>query len=64
MWKTAVQPGRPEMTIRRKCIASWIPKATNTHSEYVISIASPLQQWLQERALMLRNRYIACLVTL
>ena len=26
----------------------------NTHSEYVILIAFPLRQWLQERALMLR----------
>ena len=24
------------------------PKATNTHSEYVIVIASPLQKWLHE----------------
>jgi len=29
-------------------IAYWIPKATNTHSEYVLIIAFPLQQWLQE----------------
>jgi len=27
------------MTIRRILIACWIPKATNTHSEYVILIA-------------------------
>jgi len=26
-------------------IAYWIPKATNIHSEYVILIAFPLQQW-------------------
>jgi hypothetical protein len=36
-------------------IACWIPKATNTHSEYVIVLlAFPLQQWMHERALMLR----------
>jgi hypothetical protein len=29
-------------------------KATNAHSEYVILIAFPLQQWLQERTWMLR----------
>ena len=43
----------------------WIPKATNTHTEYVIRIAFPWQQQLRERALMLRymyNMYIACLV--
>jgi hypothetical protein len=39
-----------------------IPKATNTHSEYVIIIAFPLQQWLRERASTLRYTYIACIV--
>ena len=42
-------------------IACWIPMARNTHSEYVILIAFPLQQWLLERASMLRYTYIACL---
>jgi hypothetical protein len=42
-------------------IACWVPKATNTHSEYVILIAFPLQQWLHERASMLRYICIACL---
>jgi len=32
----------------------WIPKATDTTSEYVILIAIPLQQWLHERASLLR----------
>jgi len=50
------------MTIWRKRIACWIPKAKNTHSEYVIRFAFPLQQWLHERASMLRYTYIACLV--
>ena len=36
MWKNIVEPGRPQMTIWRMRIACWIPKATNTHSEYVI----------------------------
>jgi len=35
---------------------------TNTHSEYIIVIAFPLQQWLHERASILRYTYIACLV--
>ena len=43
-------------------IACWAPKATNTHSEYVILIAFPLQQWLYERASKLRYTYIGCLV--
>jgi len=34
--------------------AGWIHKATNKHSEYVTLIAFPLQQWLRERASMLR----------
>jgi len=29
--------------------ACWIPKATNTLSQYVIFIAFPLEQWLHER---------------
>ena len=49
-------------TIRRMPIARWIIKATNTHSEYVILIAFPLQQWLHERASILRYTYIAGLV--
>jgi len=36
-------------------------KATDTLSEFVILIAF-LQQWLHERATMLRYTYIACLV--
>jgi hypothetical protein len=39
-----------------------LAKAKNTHSEYVILIDIPLQQWLQERASMLRHMYTACLV--
>jgi len=34
---------------RRMHFACWIPKATNTHSEYVI-IVFPLQKWLRERS--------------
>jgi hypothetical protein len=42
------------MTIWRMCIECWIPKATNTHSKYVILIAFPWQQRLRERASVLR----------
>jgi hypothetical protein len=41
-------------------IACWIPVATNAHPQYVLVIAFPLQQWLHERAPMLRFTYIAC----
>jgi len=37
-------------------------KATNTHSEYVIITAFPLQHWLHERASLLRYTQIACLI--
>jgi len=50
------------MTIQRMRIACWITKATDTHLEYVIVIAFPLQQWLRERAPVFRYTYIACLV--
>jgi hypothetical protein len=48
-------------------IAYWIPKATDAHSEYVILIAFPLQQWLYERALMLHTHclsYLYCNLSL
>jgi len=41
----------------------WINKDTDTNSEYVIFFPFPLQQWLHERASMLRYTYIDCLVT-
>ena len=36
MGKNTVEPGRSQMTIWRVRIACWIPKATITHSKYVI----------------------------
>ena len=48
--------------IRCMRIACWVTKCTNTHSEYVILTAFPLQQRLRERVSMLRYTYIACLV--
>ena len=56
--KNIVERGRPRMTIWRIRILCWIPKATDTHSEYVTLIAFPLQQWLHERASMLSYTYI------
>jgi hypothetical protein len=40
----------------------WISKAINTHTEYIIFTAFPLQQYLRERASVLRYWYVACLV--
>jgi len=50
------------MTIWHTHIACWVPKDTNTHSEYVILITFLLQQWLRECTSMLHYLYIACLV--
>ena len=36
IWKNIVEPSRPQMTVRCMRIASWITKATNTRSEYII----------------------------
>ena len=46
----------------RMCSVCWITMATDTHSEYVILIAFPLQQRLHELASMLCYTYIDCLV--
>ena len=62
MWINIAELDRPQMPVWRTCIASWIPKATDTLSEYAIHIAFPLQQWLDDRTKVLRYRHIACLV--
>jgi len=60
-YSTVIQATDDNITWR-KHITCWIPKATNTHSECIILISFPLQQWLHERASLLRCMYIACLV--
>jgi len=60
--ESIVEPDRPLMTKLRMCTTCWIPKSTNTNSEYVILIAVSLQEWLGERASMLRCTHIAYLV--
>jgi hypothetical protein len=59
-WATSACCGRPLLTfcIRNACR---ITNAINTHSDYVIIIAFPLQKRLRERASILRYTYIACL---
>ena len=51
------------MTTRSLRIAFRITKATNAHSRYVILIADPLPQWLQEHVSVLGSMYGACLVS-
>ena len=60
MWKNIVERGRPQMSIRRLHIVCWIPKTINTLLEYVILVASHLQQWLHERAAVLRYTCFFC----
>ena len=56
------EPDGPQMTIWRMRIARWIPKTTNTSSEYVMLNAFPLQQWLREGSSVLRYSNMASLV--
>ena len=49
-----VQPDRPQATKWRMRIACWIPKATDTHLEYVTLTAFPLQRWLHYSTSMLQ----------
>jgi hypothetical protein len=60
MCKNTVVPGRPQLIIWFMCISGWVPKATNTQSEYATLIAFVLQQWLHEHASLLRYTYFAC----
>jgi hypothetical protein len=53
IWKTTVESGKTHMATLHMRIACWIPKATNTRSEYVIIIVFPQQPWLNEWALPL-----------
>jgi hypothetical protein len=55
LWDNTEKYGRvgqatDDNIIRRMRIACWITKATDTHSEYVILIAFPRQQWWRKRA--------------
>jgi hypothetical protein len=45
----------PWLILWPMCIACWIPKAINTHSEYVILIGFPLQELWQEGASLLQD---------
>jgi hypothetical protein len=51
------------MAISRMRIVCWLPKSTNTHSEYITLIDFLLQQRLHEHASMLRHEYILMYIT-
>ena len=61
MWKNIVEQDRPQVIYSTR-FACWIPKATNTHSEYVMLTAFTLQQWLHERSSILLYTCFACLI--
>jgi hypothetical protein len=65
LWDNVEKYGRARQAtvdniIRWMRIACCITKARNTHSEDVVRIAFPLQQWLHEHSSMLRL-YVHCL---
>ena len=62
MCKSIIDSDRTQITTWRTRTGCCIPKATDTHSEYVIFTTFPLQQWLYERVAMLRHTHMACLV--
>jgi len=49
MWKKCgtARQATDGNTIRHMRIARWIPKAKNTHSEYVTLLAFAWQQWFR-----------------
>jgi len=59
IWENVFGLGRPQMTNWSIRIVCCIHKTTNTHSEYIILIAFPLQQKLHQNASMSRYAYIA-----
>ena len=66
MWENVLERGRSQMTIWRTRIACCLPKAANTHSEYVILNVFSLQQ-LVARTLLnftLYVHYPSCFVLL
>jgi hypothetical protein len=50
----AVRQATDDNIAGRMQFSCWITKATEIHSEYVILTGFPRQQWLRERASMLR----------
>ena len=52
-----MEPGRTPITMWRMRFVDWIPKATDTHSEYEILVMFPRQQPVGECAALLRSVY-------
>jgi len=55
------QPEATDDKIQRMRLESWIIKATDTHSEYIVLIVFPRRQRLRESVSKLHYTHIACL---
>ena len=68
MWKKYGRAGQAtgDNIIRRMLFAFYITKTTSSHSEYVILIAFLRQEWLREKASVLRLQLhgLSCLISL
>jgi hypothetical protein len=64
MRRHAAMPDRPQMTTWCINIACFIPKATNTNSQYIILTAYQLQQLFHERVSIIRYTYVATLLSI
>ena len=66
MCKNIVEPDRPQMTVWRRRISRWIPKATHTHThtQYVHAHWFYIAKAVAQTHLTVRRTYIACLVSL
>jgi len=56
IWQDRVEPDRPQMTVRYTRTTCYIPKATNTHSEYINIYCIPTAAMVEGRLLI--NRFI------
>jgi len=62
MWKNIVERGRSNITMWRMWITCWIPKAMDTHLEYVILIAFHGSRGYRRRlCVTLQVNYLPCL---
>jgi hypothetical protein len=69
LWDNVENYGRAgqatdDSIIWRMPVTCWVPKATDIHSEHVILIAFPVQQWLHALSTVLRYAYIAYLFSI
>ena len=58
----AARESEDDNIMRRTRIGFWITKATNTHLEYVIFSDFACQNWLRERASILRDSTLPVLL--